>query len=299
MKTIAKNIKHKVKSAAYERIPLKSVLKEWSFYRNIHKEKPSEYSDMDSDLLTAEMCFSAHILEKDLRLFPKRRFDFHEKRLHDILDAFSIKTKNKDVYKWAKNVMEDYHKDVRDLNIYQIEQKKIVKPVEVIKTRRSIRKWTDKNIDKDQIMKIIDVARWSPSSCNRQTIKILVIKNKDIIDLIGRSLMGGVGFASTAPVLNIVLVDVRPYDFKIERHIPYIDAGIFIQTFLLMAHYMGLGACPIHWTVGEKKEKEIREKLHIPDYYIPIAVIALGYPSEDIKPPGRKDAEEFVIFDSF
>ncbi len=169
----------------------------------------------------------------------------------------------------------------------------------VLRERQSIRKWKQKKVEKKLLIKLIDAARFAPNSCNRQTLKFLLIQKKNSIKLIANSLVGGIGFAHLASVIILVLADTRYYSIPIERHTPFLDGAAAIQNILLKAHELGLGAVWINWLVNSKKEKKIIEKLKIPFYFLPISVIALGYPA--IKPikSKRKKIEEFIKFEEF
>jgi len=169
----------------------------------------------------------------------------------------------------------------------------------LVKTRRSIRKWKEKEVPDILIDKLIDAARWAPSSCNRQTCKFLIIHDEEKRKLIGNAVIGGVGFASKAPIHILVLVDVRPYHLPVERHLPFLDAAAAIENMLLMAHSLGLGACWLNWTVSRKNEEKIRRINSIPEHMMPIALIALGYPDVVPKPPARKKIKDFTEFESF
>lgn len=171
--------------------------------------------------------------------------------------------------------------------------------LELIRSRRSIRKWKDKNIPDKSIRVLLDAARWAPSSCNRQTCCFLVIRQEEKRKVIGNAVVRGISFACKAPVHILVLVDVRSYHLPGERYLPFLDAAAAIENMLLMAHYLGLGACWIDWSISPRNEKRVRRMLNIPHWMMPIALIALGYPDIVPKIPARRKLEDLIIYENF
>ncbi len=54
--------------------------------------------------------------------------------------------------------------------------------IESIKTRRSVREFTDREVDDKLIEEIIDTGRWAPSGLNNQAWRFIVVRNKDTKD---------------------------------------------------------------------------------------------------------------------
>lgn len=73
------------------------------------------------------------------------------------------------------------------------------------------------------------------------------------------------------------------------------------QNLLLMVYNEGLGACWINWTVSASNEKRFYERFDIPSFYLPICMVAIGYPEEKIKIEAlvRKDLKDFVVYGRF
>lgn len=170
---------------------------------------------------------------------------------------------------------------------------------EAIKNRRSIRKWQDKKVPKRVIEKLVEAAAWAPSSCNRQAVKILVVAESESKKFLGKSIAGAVGFAEKAPLVLVVMADVRVYSLPGERHTAFLDCAAAIQNILLKAHELRLGACWINWILSRKNEKIAFEKFNIPVYFLPTSIIALGFPAVKVEIPERKPLREFVKFEKF
>ncbi|HEY4696014.1 MAG TPA: nitroreductase family protein, partial [Candidatus Hydromicrobium sp.] len=61
---------------------------------------------------------------------------------------------------------------------------------EVIKKRRSVRKFTDRSVEKEKIMKIIEAARLSPSASNRQPWRFVAVADKELLYRVVRESLG-------------------------------------------------------------------------------------------------------------
>lgn len=170
----------------------------------------------------------------------------------------------------------------------------------VIKGRRSVRSWTDKPVPKELIKKLIDSARWSPSSCNRQSCKFVIVESEKNKKILANSTPSGKPFCSDAPVIMIVLVDERLYNSERSEHTPYLDAAAAIENILLAAHDSELGACWLNFdTKSLGCDEKIRSAFNISKHFLIISLIALGYPKKIPEPPLRKEIDEFIINENF
>lgn len=164
----------------------------------------------------------------------------------------------------------------------------------IIKSRRSIRVWTEKDIDVDKIITAIDFAKWAPCSCNRQLWSFLMIRNDDDKNFI--QIFTNQSFYKKAPIVIIPLINISEYQEN-ERHYAYLDSGAITQNLLLMLHSEGLGAC---W-MGIKKSPDISEKykkfrnrFKINESKIPTGIIPVGYPKTIPTPPARNDTKDLI-----
>lgn len=173
--------------------------------------------------------------------------------------------------------------------------------LDMIKNRRSVRRWSHERLADQEIKSLIDAARWAPSSCNRQTWHFMLVDDSDLISRIAESTGGGYPFLVNAPLLIVVLVDVRGYRLPDERFTMYQDAAAAIQNILIMAQYMGLGACWFSYTSHSniKKEKEIRQLLGVPDYFRFGGLVAVGRPEEGACVIPRRDLADIVSLNQF
>jgi len=166
----------------------------------------------------------------------------------------------------------------------------------LIKDRRSIREYIQRDIPYEDILEIIDAARWAPSSGNLQNWYFIIIKNKESIEKIAASTRQE--FVKNA---NIIIV-VCSNDKLVENI--YGERGKFyaiqnvaaaIQNMLLVATEKGIGTC---W-IGAFDENKVKEIAQIPKDMSVHALITLGYYSKKPDPPKRKNLEEIVFFEKW
>ncbi len=161
--------------------------------------------------------------------------------------------------------------------------------LEIIRHRRSIRRYKSKIPSDSDIERVLEAARWAPSGLNNQPWRFLIIKEKTRKDnLAGFTKYGGI--IRGAPVVVVVCMDIAD---SYNRDKDLMATGACIQNMCLQAHSMGLGTC---W-LGEilNKKDEVRKYLNLDEDLELMAVIALGYPDEDIKQGCRKPVKKLKI----
>jgi len=174
---------------------------------------------------------------------------------------------------------------------------------DLIEKRQSVRKYTDKAVEKEKIIKCLKAAQLAPSACNAQPWKFLVVENKELSNEVAKATYGPLmkfnKFAIDAPVMVVVLIEKQNFTAKFGatvKDIDYklIDLGITTQHFCLQAHELGLGTCMIGWF----DEKKIKKILNLDKSKKIGLVISLGYAPDDYKQrqKQRKDFEQMCEF---
>jgi nitroreductase len=159
---------------------------------------------------------------------------------------------------------------------------------EIIQKRRSVRRFENTPPDKEEIIEILDVARWAPSHCNTQDVHFLIIDDPDtkqqIVD------MGGSITINSAPVGILVLYCNSSDNLE---YLDYIQSGAaVIENVLLYAYSKGLGTC---WIAHLPKKSDLRKLLGIPPNYDPIGYILMGYPLKEPETVLRKHKIQEII----
>lgn len=157
---------------------------------------------------------------------------------------------------------------------------------EVVRKRRSIRKFQDREVPDEFVEKILEAAFYSPSSKNRRPWHFVVVNDKELIKKLSET-RPAVKFLETAPLAIVVGGDER-----ISNAWVY-DCSIAAEHIQLAATALGLGACwgHIHERMHDDNktaEDYVRGLLGIPKHIRILCIIGIGYPAEE-KPEHRKD----------
>jgi len=172
----------------------------------------------------------------------------------------------------------------------QQESQKSDEYINFILTRRSIRKFKDIPIDMNLIKRILDIARYAPSAGNRQPWIFIVVKDREIKEKLAK--IHRWAYPLEEAPLGIVIAcnkDISPDSY----HVDCANATMYI---MFAAHALGLGTV---WLQTLRNIEDIQKILGLPGNYIPIAMLAIGYPDESPSAKNRKPLEEMVFLDRY
>lgn len=172
----------------------------------------------------------------------------------------------------------------------------------IVKSRRSIRRFQDKPVERDKILSCIEAARLAPSADNVQPWRFLIIDDPELKAKLVKDVFSGIyfvsKFAAKAPVLIMILARLDIVANRIGKqiqniHFYLIDIGIAGEHIVLQAEELGLGTCWVGWF----NSRRARKILKIPRKFKIVSLLAIGYcekrPSREKK---RKRLEEIVWF---
>ncbi|NLL40058.1 MAG: nitroreductase [Clostridiales bacterium] len=163
--------------------------------------------------------------------------------------------------------------------------------------RYSVRSFSSKPVEKDKLELILKAGQLSPTACNFQPQRILVIESSEALEKLKKC----TPCHFNAPTALLVCYDKskswkRPHDGDDSGAV---DASIVCTHMILEAAELGLGTT---W-VGFFDPALVRSEFSLPDDIIPVAILPLGYASEDSKPAEihyqRLPIEETVSYNSF
>lgn len=175
--------------------------------------------------------------------------------------------------------------------------------LECIKTRRSIRKFTDEPVSHETLEKIVEAASYAPSWKNTQIVRYIAIDDPALKDKIAKECTTGFtyngGTMSSAPMLIAVTVIKgrcgyeRDGSFTTSRKDTWqmFDAGVAAQTFCLAAHEYGLGT-----VIMGIFDDSLSEVLEIPEDRELVNIICIGHPAESPEMPKRKTVADLLSY---
>ena len=148
---------------------------------------------------------------------------------------------------------------------------------EKITSRRTIRKYVQKEVLNEVLLKCVDAARLSPSGANRQPLKYIVVNDHGLMKEVFSTLKWAGYLPGYQPGENEVprAYIVITLDKSISENFGH-DAGIAAMSISMVAYEAGLGSC----ILGAVDREKLKEMLKMPDGFDIVLVIALGYPSE-------------------
>ena len=197
---------------------------------------------------------------------------------------------------------------------------------ELLKTRRSVRRYTDETVKEEDIERMIEAFRWAPSAHNRQPWFLVASRNRklnsraseairrevaEIIERhpalrgIGEKLVGYSTFFDSAPLVFYVcgepqrsgwrdeLRKVEPDHPGAQRNDSWlVSTAAALQNLLLSVHALGYGACWLGAPLVARKRLE--QLLELPEGRRLLAVVPVGRPAEEPHAPLRRPEAETV-----
>lgn len=173
---------------------------------------------------------------------------------------------------------------------------------ELVRKRKSVRKYSSKLIPPEVIDKCLDVAKLAPSACNSQPWFFIVVDEEKTKNELADKAFSGMysvnSFAKEAPVLIVVVTEKNKYTVRVGGYLrgtqySLIDVGIACEHFILQATEFGVGTCWLGWF----NEKAVKKFLKIPREAKVDIIISMGYPEEENpKEKTRKSLSEIRRF---
>jgi F420 biosynthesis protein FbiB-like protein len=193
---------------------------------------------------------------------------------------------------------------------------------DVIKKRRSVRKYLPQMVPRDAILEVLVAAGWAPSAHNSQPWRFIILENPSVKRQLAEAMAdawaadvekdGGkidakirqerVDRFANAPALILactVMDGLRKFSDQqrkmFERDLSQQSLGAAVQNMLLTAHALGFGAC---WFCAPGFCKEtVRKVLGIPEAVEPEDFVIIGYPAETPTLPPKKPIGEYCFRD--
>ena len=170
-----------------------------------------------------------------------------------------------------------------------------------IRTRRSIRNYTEKTISEEIITQLLESARLAPSGSNSQPWHFIIVRSESTRKKIAE-VSHNQKWMVSAPIHIVCVADIRSrisedIQISINEDSPQMevkqiirDTSIAATHIVLEAESIGLGACWVAWFIQE----EIRPVLNIPSDKFVVGVLTIGYTEEQPKARPRKKLGEII-----
>lgn len=167
----------------------------------------------------------------------------------------------------------------------------------LVSKRRSIRRFSDRIVAREDVIQCLEAARLAPSAENRQPWRFVIIDDAPLKAELAKQAFAGIysvsKFAGQAPVLIVILAHLNIITHRIGKQIQdvrfhLLDIGITGEHLVLQAEELGLSTCWIGWF----NTKKVRKVLQVPKKYQIISLMALGYAAST--PPRQRQRKSLA-----
>lgn len=177
--------------------------------------------------------------------------------------------------------------------------------MEIMKGRRSIRKYEHRPVPPEALSQVLEAIRWAPSWANCQCWQVVVVTDKAIQEKLQEALppKGNPAFKAMvqAPVVLALCAKTGVSGYykgtqttKFGDWFMY-DLGLATQNLCLAAHALGLGTV----IVGLFDHEKAGRAINLPEGYELVTMIPLGYPAKIGSAPKRRPVDDFVHDNTF
>jgi nitroreductase len=154
-----------------------------------------------------------------------------------------------------------------------------VKEMNVIFTRRSIRRYSDKKVENEKIEKMLKAAMQAPSAGNQQPWEFIVVQDSGMLDKLSKfSPYASMTRHASVAIVFLANTENLNYPENWEQ-----DMGAATQNLLLEAAEMGLGAVWLGVAPVQDRVKNIKNLFDLPEHIRPYSVVPVGYPAEGVE----------------
>lgn len=161
-----------------------------------------------------------------------------------------------------------------------------------ISERKSVRTYSDRPIEEENIRKILQAGMSGPSACNARPWYFVVVTDPEQLNR-----MADANGRAAEPLRKAKMAVLACGDLEraIKRAPEYwvVDCSIACQNMILEAQHLGIGSVWIGTWPQQEKIKGQAELFGLPETVVPHSVVAFGYPSDDVQLGPRPDKPEF------
>ena len=168
--------------------------------------------------------------------------------------------------------------------------------LELIKTRRSIRAFTDEPVPDEVLRQLVEAACWAPTASNMQSWQFVAVRDRDNMRKLKRF---SPGLFVLPSALIVICVDKDRASAKgggmARDLLSLCEVSMAAQNIMLTAHSFGLGTCVIR----SFDQEAFRVLLELPPNIVPELLVTVGYPKVVPRAPERRPLGEVLHFENW
>jgi nitroreductase len=157
--------------------------------------------------------------------------------------------------------------------------------IKEILNRRSVREYKPDDVADELIIEIIKAGQFAPTAKNNQAVEFVVVRNQEtkekIFEIVGQE------YVKEAPVLIIPVID------ETKSILPIQDLSVASENIFLQAVALGLGT--VWKSIRPEWKDGVKQLLKIPENFLAINIIPVGYPKNKIEPHSDADFSDKKI----
>ncbi|MBL7005564.1 MAG: nitroreductase family protein [Spirochaetia bacterium] len=167
---------------------------------------------------------------------------------------------------------------------------------DAMKTRKSVRSYQSRSVEKDKVDRILEAAHIAPSAMNLQEWRIVVVTDSSTIRKIVEGAVPSQKFIAETPLLFVCCAETDKANMKCGHPRYAVDLSIAVDHMMLAAVEIGLGTC---W-IGGFTQQPVKDILNIPEEIEVFALLPVGYPDDpSAAAKRRKSIDEIVCYDTW
>lgn len=215
-----------------------------------------------------------------------------EKSAIKVLDEFITASQSSSDFSDAKKIIADNKLSDEGGNIVGgaisvnsqfLLQGQMSDPESFFGSRYSVRSFKKGNVNKETIMRALQLASKTPSVCNRQSWAIFHLSEKNMILEALKLQNGNRGFSEEINDLFVIATDLRAFESEIERFQNWVDGGLYAMSVVYACHSLGLATCFLNLSLRPSNDIKLRKLLSAPAEYSFITMIAVGHAEDEFK----------------
>jgi len=154
---------------------------------------------------------------------------------------------------------------------------------QLVLSRHSLREFSGEPVGLDELRKAIELAQHTPSACNRQGWRTIIVADRDKMAKVLSNQNGNRGFGESIDKLLVITADLCAQQRGRELFQAFVDGGMYAESILCALHSQGVASVPLSASLTPKQEDAVRTTLGLCDSEVLVLFVGVGtYPNHEV-----------------